>query len=188
MIFLILASTYDNCKQYLDTFLHICNEIGLPMAADKTVGPTTCLTFLGIELDTVSEVARLPDEKIQKCLGLLEEFLRRKRVTLKELQSLCGVLNFACDVIIPGRAFLRRLFDLCKGLRKPHHRIKLTRSIKDDLQIWKEFLMQFNGKCFFLEDKFVEADVLHLYTNASGSIGYGAVFGTAWFNGVWDET
>ena len=61
--FLILAPTYS-CKQYLDTFLHICNEIGLPMAADKTFGPTTCLTFLGIELDTVSEVARLPDEKI----------------------------------------------------------------------------------------------------------------------------
>ena len=163
MIFLILASTYDNCKQYLDTFLHICNEIGLPMAADKTVGPTTCLTFLGIELDTVSEVAHLPDERNQKYLGLLEEFLRRQRVTLKELQSLCGVLSFPCDVNIPGRAFLRRLFDLCKWLREPHHRIKLTRYIKDDLHIWKECLMQFNGKCFFLEDRFVEADVLVIY-------------------------
>jgi hypothetical protein len=32
----------------LDTFLGICQDIWIPIAAEKTMGPLTCLTFLGI--------------------------------------------------------------------------------------------------------------------------------------------
>jgi hypothetical protein len=55
------------------------------------------------------------------------------------------------------------------------------------LKVWKEFLVNFNGKCFFLEDRFISADLLQLYTDASGSMGYGAVFQQSWFYGEWDE-
>jgi hypothetical protein len=48
------------------------------------------LTFLGIELNTVQKVARLPNNKVDRCLSLVSEFLQRKKVTLKELQTLCG--------------------------------------------------------------------------------------------------
>jgi hypothetical protein len=59
--------------------------------------------------------------------------------------------------------------------------------VKEDLKVWKEFLVNFNGICFFLEDKFISADLLQLYTDASGSLGYGAVFQQSWFYGEWDE-
>jgi hypothetical protein len=59
--------------------------------------------------------------------------------------------------------------------------------VKEDLKVWKEFLVNFNGKCFFLEDRFISADLLQLYTDASGSMGYGAVFQQSWFYGEWDE-
>lgn len=52
--FLIVAPTADKCQVYLDKFLEICNEIGIPMAAEKIMGRLTCLAFLGIELDTVT--------------------------------------------------------------------------------------------------------------------------------------
>jgi hypothetical protein len=138
------------------------------MAAEKTMGPLTCLTFLGIELDTVNQIARLPEDKFSKCLDFIKEFLHRRKVTLRELQSLCGLLNFACQVVVPGRAFLRRLFDLCRGLRKPHHPVKLTVCVKEDLKAWEQFLIFFYGKCFFMEDNVVSTDMLQLYTNASG--------------------
>jgi hypothetical protein len=168
----------------LDKFLEICNEIGIPMAAEKTMGPLTYLTFLGIELDIINQVARLPADKLSKCLSLIAEFLLRKKVTFKELLSLCGVLNFACHVVVPGRAFLRRLFDRCRGIRKPHHKVKLVRGVKEDLRVWEQFLLQFNGRCFFLDDNFVTADTLQLYTDASRSLGYGAAFQKSWFSGV----
>lgn len=39
-------------------------ELGVPLVVDKTVGPTTKLAFLGIELDMVSAVPRPPREAI----------------------------------------------------------------------------------------------------------------------------
>ena len=44
--------------------------------------------------------ARLPLDKVDKCIGIISDFLMR------EAQSLTGFLNFACSVIVPGRAFL----------------------------------------------------------------------------------
>jgi hypothetical protein len=54
--------------------LEICANIGKAMAQGKTVGPATTLTFLGIELDTEKQEARLPDEKLEKCFNLVEVF------------------------------------------------------------------------------------------------------------------
>jgi hypothetical protein len=47
--FLIVAQTKELTDYYLKTFLHICKEIGIPMAPDKTIGPDTSVTFSGIE-------------------------------------------------------------------------------------------------------------------------------------------
>jgi hypothetical protein len=43
--FLLVAPSEHLCRQYLNTFLHICSEIGIP------VGPSQALTFFGVELD-----------------------------------------------------------------------------------------------------------------------------------------
>ena len=51
---LIVAPTADKCQVYLDKLLEICNEIGIPLAAEKIMRPLTCLACLGIELDTVT--------------------------------------------------------------------------------------------------------------------------------------
>ena len=67
---------------------------------------------------------------------LISRFLRRRKVTLREIQSLTGLLNFACTVIVPGRAFLRRLIDLTMGILHPHFLIRLSREVKEDLKVW----------------------------------------------------
>ena len=122
------------------------------MAPEKTVGPENVLAFAGIELDTLRMEARLPLDKTEKCKTLVSTFLRRKKVTLREIQSLIGLLNFACSVVVPGRAFLRRLIDLTRGVKSPHHFIRLNKSSKADLVLWQSFLDDFNGRSFFLND------------------------------------
>jgi hypothetical protein len=51
----------------------------------------------------------------------------RRNVTLRELQSLIGLLSFVCCVVQPGRTFLRRLIDHTKGIQQPHFHIRLNK-------------------------------------------------------------
>ena len=127
----------------------------------------------------------MPLDKIEKCVSLISEFCRRKKVTLKEIQSLVGLLNFACSVVRPGRAFLRRLIDLTVGVHMPNYYIRLNREVKEDLNLWLSFLSNFNGKFFFLEDTWLNSSKLNLFTDASGALGFGALFGSHWCYGKW---
>ena len=120
------------------------------MAPEKTDGPSTVPSFAGIKLDTVRSQARLPLDKVIRCTSMLSDCLKRKKVTLRELQSLIGLLNFACSGVLPGRAFLRRLIDLTIWISRPQHIIKLTQSVKSDMRTWLAFLSNFNVSSFFV--------------------------------------
>ena len=122
-----------------------------------------------------------------KCRQFISDFLKRKKVTLKEIQSLVGLLNFACSVIVPGRAFLRRLIDLTVRVKNQHHFVRLKAEVKADLRVWGDFLSQYNSKSFFIEDQWCNSDQLNLYTDASGRFGFGATFGNKWCYGAWPQ-
>ena len=174
--FLFIADSQDKCHADLNNFLSMCEYIGVPIAQEKTVGPDTTLQFAGITLDSILQEARLPVDKLQKCRMLLRTFYKRRKVTLKELQSLLGLLKFTCSVIVPGRAFLRRMIDLTKGAKRPYHRIRLSKEAKSDMATWLTFLDKFNGKPFFLDDKWETSSSLELFIDTAGSKGYGAIF------------
>ena len=69
------------------------------MAPDKIIGPSCVLSFCGIELDSMLMEARLPRDKISKCMLLLEQFIHRQKVTLKGAPFLDWALKFCmlCD-------------------------------------------------------------------------------------------
>ena len=103
-----------------------------------------------LEQATVRQEARLPEDKHQKCRAMLQNFQARRSTFLKELQSLIGLLN--CLVVVPGRAFPRRMIDLTEGVNKRHHHIPLSRGTKLDIILWLRFLDDFNGRSLFLSD------------------------------------
>ena len=125
---------------------------------------------------------RLSQDKIVKINTVLISAMHRKKITLRSPQSLIGLLNFACMVVCPSRAFLRHLVDLIVKMVIPFHFIILTCEARTDLQAWQSFIETFNGKLVFLADNSVTSDHLKLFTDASlGSLGYAAVFGSLWF-------
>ena len=103
------------CAKRLTAIDQAATEIGIPLSPDKCVGPTTCLVFLGIELDSIQMTARLPADKRTELTQMLDERATKRWCTLKDLQSLVGKLNHACAVVPQGRTFVRRLLDLLKG-------------------------------------------------------------------------
>ena len=85
MIFLLAASSQQLCQKQLDIFLSVCDFLGIPMAPEKTIRPSTTLTFAGIELDTILMEACLPSDKLDQLSSFISEFQRRKKVTLREI-------------------------------------------------------------------------------------------------------
>ena len=185
---MFIAPTREKSQADLQNFLRMCDFLGVPIAEEKTVGPFTTLQFAGITLDSVRQEARLPDDKLQKCELLLRQFNLRRKISLRELQSLLGLLNFTCSVFVPGRAFLRRMIDLTRGTQRPHHRIRLTKEARCDMRVWLSFLENFNGKTFFYTVHWDGQSSLELFSDAAGSKGYGAIFGKHWFFGAWPDT
>ena len=66
--FLFLGSPHtEEAAMAMQLALHIFNHVGVLVAAEKTEGPSTCITFLGIVIDTVSYQLQLPEEKVAGC-------------------------------------------------------------------------------------------------------------------------
>jgi hypothetical protein len=185
--FLFINSSYQSCHSDLYKFINMCQDIGVPIAHNKTFQPSQVLSFLGIELDALHAEARLPQDKLDKCINSVQAALSKSKLTLRQLQSLIGLLNFACQVVSPGRAFLRRLINLTLGKSNPYHKVRLNVQAKCDLRAWLFFLQSFNGRCFFHDDPWQPNQSLHLYSDAS-KLGFGAVFGNRWLYGAFPPT
>ena len=88
--FLIITPSYQSCSDALQKFQIMCQKVGIPLAPNKTEGPKQVITFAGIELDSICMEARLPLEKLSRYQNLISQSIKRKRMTLRELQSLAG--------------------------------------------------------------------------------------------------
>ena len=185
--FLFIASSYELCQHALNNFLELCADIGVPIAPDKMMGPAQFLPFVGIQLDTNHMTASLPMDKVHKFMQVISTLISSKSVTLKQTQSLCGMLNFACGVIAPARAFSRRLYDLGIHLSKSYHKVRVNCQVKQDLEVWQHFLQNYNGTTLLLDYVWLSNGDLQLYTDASTTIGFGGVFVNRWFHGTWSD-
>ena len=131
--FLLAAPSIEIASNWMNTLFRVLEDIGVPIAKEKTVSPATRVTFLGIEIDTIDRCIRLPQEKLSGLLTLLHQWEHKKKCTKRELLSLIGSLSFAAKVVKPGRIFLRRLIDLSSTVHKLHHRISLNTEAKNDI-------------------------------------------------------
>ena len=93
--FLFLGSAgSDECACLMQGFKNLCNAIGVPIAQEKIVGPSTKVIFFGLEIDKIEMVVRILQEKVQQLAALLSAALIKKSLQLQEIQSLVGSLNF----------------------------------------------------------------------------------------------
>ena len=184
--FLFINNSKQECQNYLNKFCWLCREVGVPLAPHKTVNPTNDLDFLGVGLNSIEMLAYIPQDKITDYTQLVTSTLNKSKITLQELKSLLGKLQFSTCIITTGRAFLRRMYDLTKGIAKPFYFIRITKEVKEDLKIWEMFLKNFNGKTIICELPVNDSLTLHMYSDAS-KLGFGATFGSEWIQSTWPE-
>lgn len=189
---IILSGNALTGKKFTSTIQSICGELGVPLAHEKTVDPSTCLVFLGIELDSVEQIISLPPEKLSDIKQTISKWVSVVSCTVIEPQSLIGTLQFAAKCISAGRLFTRRLICMLKGQKAGHvlqftPRIILDEEFKKDVSWWLQFLPRWNGIATFLDVSWSCSDTLSLFTDASASVGCGAFFDNQWFHFRWPE-
>ena len=202
---LIRERGVECCIHYLDHYLFVekphtparalhlattvLTDLGVPLAPEKVEGPDRCLVFLGIELDSQTMTARLPQEKLQRLETTLNAWQDKKACRKRELLSLLGVLHHPAMVVRFGRIFVRRIIELSKLAKEDHHFVRLNKEFRSDLQWWRTFLPRWNGSSFLLPVVTASPDVW-IYSDASGSWGYGAWSPSPyqWFHGSWPST
>ena len=92
--FLFIARTLALCNFMIQSFLDLCVELGVPIATEKTERASDLTLFLRILLDGRNLLLIIPEEKRQFAIQLLLEMCDRRKATVKDLQKLCGYLNF----------------------------------------------------------------------------------------------
>ncbi|XP_077113160.1 uncharacterized protein LOC143768361 [Ranitomeya variabilis] len=184
---LVGPANSEACHHALVQFKDVMSRFGVPLSPEKTIGPVSVITFLGIEIDSVAMEFRLPQDKISKLLDLIAGCLAVGKVTLVQMQSLLGSLNFACKVMPMGRIFSRRLILATKGVKQPHHRIRITAQLRSDLIIWQRFLFSYNGKTCFQEDE-CDSDILGLRFGPVDTVGFSVRFRDQTCSDTWPES
>ena len=180
------------CNNQVNMFLEICDTIKFPVSLEKTFWASTCMTFLGLLIDTVRQCVSIPVEKIQRAFELISDVLdkKSKKVTQNQLQKICGFLNFLGKCIIPGRAFTRRLYAHTSNTNlKPHHHIRISSEMRGDLTMWVTFLQHPTVYCrpFLDFSRLLIADEIDMFSDASGKIGLGAICGSSWLHQEWPQ-
>ena len=121
MIFLLVQPAFhpSHARVQFETLLRVFKRLGIPLAEgpDKICPPSTVLTFFGIEFDTIKGEFRLPSTKLREVKCQVTSWSSRSHCSKRELLSLAGLL-FCAKVVLPGRTFVRRLFDAATSM--PH--------------------------------------------------------------------
>jgi hypothetical protein len=164
--------------------------LGAPDAVDKTEGPATALTYLGIRIDSAEMSISLDAAKLAAILEQLDRWCTRTTCSIRQLQSLIGSLQWASYVVRHGRTFVQHLRNLLveqQGRSRPSDEsaVFLTEEARDDLRWWQQYVTQWNGVSLLWEQEWMDrASILQPHTDACVE-GYAAVCGTQWFHGRW---
>ena len=153
-----------SCNQQINKFLEICEKIKFPVALDKTFWATTLLVFLGLLINTKTQTVSIPVDKIERAKDLVLAVIKKKKTTVLTLQQLTGFLNFLCRVVVPGCTFMRRIYSQFNSELKLHYHMRVTKEMKEDLQMWLSFLNHPSSYCRSFIDfrETLEADEIFL--------------------------
>lgn len=181
------AENAEHATEAYEKLGKLLEACGLEESKEKSVKPTSRMEFLGITVDTQKLTLEVTPERVEEISLLVESWLRKKKASLRDLQSLLGKLHFVATCVRPGRIFVSRLLNwLRQAFPSNHvgsgHRIfrSIPAEVHKDLEWWYKFLRQYNGvSIMFLEnwsipDEFLSCD--------SCLDGFGAICGKQFFH------
>lgn len=176
--FLMAARSEAECAKAVEMMDALATLLGVTLHPTKRDGPAQIIVFLGIGVDTVRMRVFLPADKKAKVLAACRRVLRARRASVRQLQSLIGLLLHAAQVVQPGRLMTRRLLEVQTAFMRAAHSPRVPRPLPDDalddLQWWVEGLDAWDGQSM-IPSASDAAEPIVIQSDASSEHGAGAV-------------
>lgn len=183
--FWIHGKSFVACQKAQMTLIEILGSLGFSVSFKKCTSPSTKVTYLGIEFNSETITMALPQQKMQSLMDELKFFHDKPRVTVKQIQRLCGIVSHASKVVKGRRTFSRRMLDLLKGMNPTKKRIRLSNEFIKDLQWWESVSTIFNGTEIIIPHN--DGGGLSFISDSSNH-GYGYVYGETWRAGFFNSS
>ena len=136
---------YENaCRSYI-ALGNLLRDLGVHVAEEKSVFQTQIIEFLGVLYDFVQMTISLPEEKMVEIKQLLRIWLKKKDMTVKQLQKLVGKLQFAACCVCAGRVFMNRMYDMICEMQEGQI-YNVPRQVWQDVRWWHKYMKEYDGK------------------------------------------
>ena len=106
------VASLDKALQDYDTSGLLLRDLGLQESALKACLPSTVLTCLGVEVNTLDLTLSVTPKRLQEVETLLLQWTSRRSTTKSELQSLIRKLSFVTKCVRQSCLFLSRILAL----------------------------------------------------------------------------
>ena len=99
--FLFIAFLENLCNNLMQNFLAICDEVNCPISEEKTQWASPTMIFLGMLLNGATLTVCIPIKKLDKTVQMINQLISKKKVTIKLIQQVTGILNFLNRAVVP---------------------------------------------------------------------------------------
>ncbi|KAN0032981.1 hypothetical protein ACTA71_011188 [Dictyostelium dimigraforme] len=149
---LIVAPTKEECLTNLKKTMDLLLKLGFKLNLEKSIlEPTQSITFLGLEIDSLSMKLLVPKEKKKSVIKEIRNFLKIDQCSPRKLAGLKGKLVALKDAIIPFRLYTHqtnKFHTQCLTLANGDwdQSFPVPQEVKSEISIWLTVLNQWNGK------------------------------------------
>ncbi|KAM9972551.1 hypothetical protein ACTFIR_011918 [Dictyostelium discoideum] len=149
---LIVGSTKEECLSNLKKTMDLLVKLGFKLNLEKSVlEPTQSITFLGLQIDSVSMKLLVPKEKKKSVIKEIRNFLKLDCCSPRKLAGLKGKLIALKDSVIPFRLYTRqtnKFHSQCLTLANGDwdQSFPIPQDVKSEISHWLTVLNQWNGK------------------------------------------
>jgi hypothetical protein len=142
-----LARSLADAKRQRAMFRTVCRWLNIPLDDGKSREPAQSNLILGLILHTTGPVrVECPADKLEWIREILKAAELSGTLTVKELETVCGMIGFIAVSIHGALVFSAELRDALRRAKATGTTfIGLSAQIREDIKFWQDFAVEWNG-------------------------------------------
>jgi hypothetical protein len=142
-----LARSLADAKRQRAVFRTVCRWLNIPLDDGKSREPTQSNLILGLILHTAGPVrVECPTDKLEWIREILKAAELSGTLTVKELETVCGMIGFIAVSIHGALVFSAELRDALRRAKATGTTfVGLSAQIREDIKFWRDFAVEWNG-------------------------------------------